>query len=164
MATTFKCLFSSVILQGNIIQTAAHLTQHEVTVLIWFRQAIALLLKNRYCYQTQYELGNMACVQKSVSWWNANLLHPLLSCLEGRHRDYSAAFLQHGEQCVPDTICLIYSCVRIIVAFCKDGCRNGGACIAANVCACPQGFTGPSCETGRTVISPTNVFLPWHIQ
>uniref|UniRef100_A0A8C8YP70 Protein kinase C-binding protein NELL2 n=1 Tax=Prolemur simus TaxID=1328070 RepID=A0A8C8YP70_PROSS len=32
-------------------------------------------------------------------------------------------------------------------AFCKDGCRNGGACIAANVCACPQGFTGPSCET-----------------
>lgn len=32
-------------------------------------------------------------------------------------------------------------------AFCRDGCRNGGACIAANVCACPQGFTGPSCET-----------------
>ncbi|XP_053260659.1 protein kinase C-binding protein NELL2 isoform X2 [Podarcis raffonei] len=32
-------------------------------------------------------------------------------------------------------------------AFCKDGCRNGGACIASNVCACPQGFTGPSCET-----------------
>uniref|UniRef100_A0A2K6F1G7 Protein kinase C-binding protein NELL2 n=1 Tax=Propithecus coquereli TaxID=379532 RepID=A0A2K6F1G7_PROCO len=32
-------------------------------------------------------------------------------------------------------------------AFCKDGCRNGGACIAADVCACPQGFTGPSCET-----------------
>ncbi|XP_065413691.1 protein kinase C-binding protein NELL2 isoform X9 [Chrysemys picta bellii] len=32
-------------------------------------------------------------------------------------------------------------------AFCKDGCRNGGACIASNVCACPQGFTGPNCET-----------------
>ncbi|XP_048356264.1 protein kinase C-binding protein NELL2 [Sphaerodactylus townsendi] len=32
-------------------------------------------------------------------------------------------------------------------AFCKDGCRNGGACIASNVCACPQGFTGPSCES-----------------
>nr|XP_020760737.1 protein kinase C-binding protein NELL2 [Odocoileus virginianus texanus] len=32
-------------------------------------------------------------------------------------------------------------------AFCQDGCRNGGACIAANVCACPQGFTGHSCET-----------------
>ncbi|KAJ7400298.1 neural EGFL like 2 [Pitangus sulphuratus] len=35
----------------------------------------------------------------------------------------------------------------ICKAFCKDGCRNGGACIASNVCACPQGFTGPSCET-----------------
>lgn len=32
-------------------------------------------------------------------------------------------------------------------AFCKDGCRNGGTCIAPNMCACPQGFTGPSCET-----------------
>ncbi|XP_074840172.1 protein kinase C-binding protein NELL2 isoform X1 [Carettochelys insculpta] len=32
-------------------------------------------------------------------------------------------------------------------AFCKNGCRNGGACIASNVCACPQGFTGPNCET-----------------
>uniref|UniRef100_A0A4X2KH45 Protein kinase C-binding protein NELL2 n=1 Tax=Vombatus ursinus TaxID=29139 RepID=A0A4X2KH45_VOMUR len=32
-------------------------------------------------------------------------------------------------------------------AFCKNGCRNGGTCIASNVCACPPGFTGPSCET-----------------
>ncbi|XP_068950342.1 protein kinase C-binding protein NELL2 [Petaurus breviceps papuanus] len=31
-------------------------------------------------------------------------------------------------------------------AFCKNGCRNGGTCIASNVCACPPGFTGPSCE------------------
>ncbi|XP_039199497.1 protein NEL-like isoform X4 [Crotalus tigris] len=36
----------------------------------------------------------------------------------------------------------------ICKAFCKDGCRNGGVCIASNVCACPQGFTGSSCETG----------------
>ncbi|NXT60296.1 NEL protein, partial [Chaetops frenatus] len=35
----------------------------------------------------------------------------------------------------------------ICKAFCKDGCRNRGACIASNVCACPQGFTGSSCET-----------------
>uniref|UniRef100_A0A8C5MYA4 Neural EGFL like 2 n=1 Tax=Leptobrachium leishanense TaxID=445787 RepID=A0A8C5MYA4_9ANUR len=32
-------------------------------------------------------------------------------------------------------------------AFCKDGCRNGGTCIAPNMCACPEGFTGPKCET-----------------
>lgn len=35
----------------------------------------------------------------------------------------------------------------ICKAFCKDGCRNGGSCIAPNMCACPQGFTGTSCET-----------------
>ncbi|XP_059834465.1 protein kinase C-binding protein NELL2-like [Hypanus sabinus] len=32
-------------------------------------------------------------------------------------------------------------------AFCEDGCRNGGTCIAPKVCACPQGFTGQLCET-----------------
>ncbi|XP_069084925.1 protein kinase C-binding protein NELL2 isoform X2 [Pleurodeles waltl] len=32
-------------------------------------------------------------------------------------------------------------------AFCKDGCRNGGTCVAPNVCLCSQGFTGLSCET-----------------
>ncbi|XP_034260334.1 protein kinase C-binding protein NELL2 isoform X11 [Pantherophis guttatus] len=35
----------------------------------------------------------------------------------------------------------------ICKAFCKDSCRNGGICIASNVCACPQGFTGSSCES-----------------
>lgn len=71
------------------------------------------------------------------------------------HRDYGLAYLDNSDSHVSDTACLIYSCVWIIAAFCKDGCRNGGACIAANVCACPQGFTGPSCETGRTIISST---------
>ncbi|XP_062913743.1 protein kinase C-binding protein NELL2-like [Mobula hypostoma] len=32
-------------------------------------------------------------------------------------------------------------------AFCEDGCRNGGTCVAPKVCACPQGFTGQFCET-----------------
>lgn len=46
----------------------------------------------------------------------------------------------------------VNSCASTVTAFCKDGCRNGGACIASNVCACPQGFTGPSCETGKILI------------
>ncbi|XP_064417638.1 protein kinase C-binding protein NELL2 isoform X3 [Latimeria chalumnae] len=32
-------------------------------------------------------------------------------------------------------------------AFCEKGCKNGGSCIAPNICACPQGFTGSHCET-----------------
>uniref|UniRef100_A0A8D0CGK7 Neural EGFL like 2 n=1 Tax=Salvator merianae TaxID=96440 RepID=A0A8D0CGK7_SALMN len=69
-------------------------------------------------------------------------------CAEGRH------YCRENTMCVntPGSFMCIcktgyiriddYSCT----AFCKDGCRNGGACIASNLCACPQGFTGPSCE------------------
>ncbi|XP_062823867.1 protein kinase C-binding protein NELL1 isoform X8 [Anolis carolinensis] len=31
-------------------------------------------------------------------------------------------------------------------AFCEEGCRYGGSCIAPNKCACPSGFTGSHCE------------------
>ncbi|XP_051885506.1 protein kinase C-binding protein NELL1-like isoform X1 [Pristis pectinata] len=32
-------------------------------------------------------------------------------------------------------------------AFCEEGCRNGGSCVTPEVCACPPGFTGRSCQT-----------------
>ncbi|XP_075703255.1 protein kinase C-binding protein NELL1-like, partial [Rhinoderma darwinii] len=31
-------------------------------------------------------------------------------------------------------------------AFCEEGCRYGGTCVAPNKCACPPGFTGDHCE------------------
>ncbi|XP_063293927.1 protein kinase C-binding protein NELL1 isoform X3 [Pelobates fuscus] len=31
-------------------------------------------------------------------------------------------------------------------AFCEEGCRYGGTCVAPNKCACPPGFTGSHCE------------------
>ncbi|XP_034273146.1 protein kinase C-binding protein NELL1 isoform X2 [Pantherophis guttatus] len=31
-------------------------------------------------------------------------------------------------------------------AFCEEGCRYGGTCVAPNTCACPSGFTGSHCE------------------
>ncbi|XP_067902605.1 protein kinase C-binding protein NELL1-like isoform X3 [Heterodontus francisci] len=32
-------------------------------------------------------------------------------------------------------------------AFCEEGCRNGGSCVAPQMCACPPGFTGSGCQT-----------------
>ncbi|XP_055505149.1 protein kinase C-binding protein NELL1-like [Leucoraja erinacea] len=32
-------------------------------------------------------------------------------------------------------------------AFCEGGCRNGGTCVAPEVCVCPPGFTGSTCQT-----------------
>uniref|UniRef100_A0A8C5N0N8 Neural EGFL like 1 n=1 Tax=Leptobrachium leishanense TaxID=445787 RepID=A0A8C5N0N8_9ANUR len=31
-------------------------------------------------------------------------------------------------------------------AFCEEGCRYGGTCVAPNKCICPPGFTGSHCE------------------
>uniref|UniRef100_A0A8C5NSB9 Protein kinase C-binding protein NELL1 n=1 Tax=Junco hyemalis TaxID=40217 RepID=A0A8C5NSB9_JUNHY len=31
-------------------------------------------------------------------------------------------------------------------AFCEEGCRYGGTCVAPNKCLCPSGFTGSHCE------------------
>lgn len=75
-----------------------------------------------------------------------NSTYNLVSNLQGNKAKLSLEFLELL------TSNSLKSCIWIISAFCKDGCRNGGACIAANVCACPQGFTGPSCETGKNII------------
>ncbi|XP_075783858.1 protein kinase C-binding protein NELL1 isoform X6 [Pelodiscus sinensis] len=45
--------------------------------------------------------------------------------------------------CVPGYIRVDdFSCT----AFCEEGCRYGGTCVAPNKCACPSGFTGSHCE------------------
>ncbi|MBN3326071.1 NELL1 protein, partial [Atractosteus spatula] len=31
-------------------------------------------------------------------------------------------------------------------AFCEEGCRSGGTCVAPNTCVCSSGFTGSHCE------------------
>ncbi|XP_038664280.1 protein kinase C-binding protein NELL1-like isoform X5 [Scyliorhinus canicula] len=31
-------------------------------------------------------------------------------------------------------------------AFCEGGCRNGGSCVAPQMCSCPPGFTGNGCQ------------------
>lgn len=37
----------------------------------------------------------------------------------------------------------------LATAFCEEGCRYGGTCVAPNQCACPSGFTGSHCEKGN---------------
>lgn len=32
------------------------------------------------------------------------------------------------------------------LALCKQNCLNGGICRSPGKCACPNGYTGPSCE------------------
>ena len=35
---------------------------------------------------------------------------------------------------------------------CLPACRNGGACIATNLCSCPTGWTGSYCQTRNTLL------------
>lgn len=48
-------------------------------------------------------------------------------------------------------------------AFCEEGCRYGGTCVAPNKCACPSGFTGSHCEKGNISDFLTDLFwLPFY--
>lgn len=38
-------------------------------------------------------------------------------------------------------------------------CQNGGTCVAPNVCRCPPGYGGYSCQTRKTIFSnAVNIF------
>lgn len=43
-------------------------------------------------------------------------------------------------------------------AFCEEGCRYGGTCVAPNKCICPSGFTGSHCEKGKVTHSAATCF------
>ncbi|OXB53624.1 hypothetical protein ASZ78_005215, partial [Callipepla squamata] len=101
--------------------------------------------ENALCFNT---VGGHNCVCKLGYTGNGTVCKEHDECVTNQHNcDENALCFNTvgGHNCVcklgytgNGTVCK---------AFCKDGCRNGGACIASNVCACPQGFTGPSCET-----------------
>lgn len=145
---TFKCDFTR---EYNTNCNVLH-AAWGYYVLTCFRQAISFLLKTG----TVSKPSTSSCVH-SLMCMNCCPMRksrylPSIAITSGV--EITERFTYSAVTTVSHTVCLTHSCIWIIVAFCKDGCRNGGACIAANVCACPQGFTGPSCETGRTVISP----------
>ena len=48
------------------------------------------------------------------------------------------------------SLSLFFFCVT---AFCEEGCRYGGTCMAPNKCICPSGFTGSHCEKGKEALS-----------
>ena len=43
------------------------------------------------------------------------------------------------------------NCVYYIVAYCSQGCYNGGVCTSPYTCTCMTGWTGADCKIGLCI-------------
>ncbi|XP_041445178.1 neural EGFL like 1 L homeolog isoform X4 [Xenopus laevis] len=107
--------------------------------------------KMHYCH------SNTVCVNLPGSY--------RCDCVSGFIRVDDFSCTEHDEcgggesSCDENAICansvLGHSCTckpgyvgngTVCRAFCEEGCRYGGTCVAPNKCLCPSGFTGSHCE------------------
>ncbi|OXB57369.1 hypothetical protein ASZ78_016486 [Callipepla squamata] len=52
-----------------------------------------------------------------------------------------------------------YELNSVFTAHCKPPCKNGGTCLARNLCTCPYGFVGPRCDTRLLCVLAEVLFL-----
>lgn len=49
-----------------------------------------------------------------------------------------------------------------LTAMCDQACENGGTCLRPNQCACPLGWTGHQCQTGKHTCTHIHIYLYIH--